>query len=123
MPAQRPTRLTLLPFPQQWKDGALRVRFLCLPKGDPEAPLGGEPSFATANLVFEARVIEGLAHTPLSAEATPVGPLVLENPPLNKAALLNELTRHFRIVAAPPPAGVPGAGSAFRKPVAESYRS
>src|SRR5262247_2414791 len=102
MPDPRPSRLTLLPFPQRWEAGALRVRFLCLPKGDPEAPLAGEPSFATANLAFEARVIGGLSHTPLSADTTRIGPLVLDNRPVNKAAVLNELTRHFRIVAAPP---------------------
>src|SRR5258708_6915756 len=30
-----PARLSLLPFPQLWDGDSLKVRFLCLPKGDP----------------------------------------------------------------------------------------
>ena len=56
-----PARLTLLTFPQSWDGASLSVRFLCLPKGDPEQPLqAGLPSFATANLVFEAKLIASL---------------------------------------------------------------
>ena len=55
-------RLSLLPFPQSWDGGSLVVRFLCLPKGDPQAPLKpGLPAFAAANLVFEAQLIGSLA--------------------------------------------------------------
>ena len=102
------SRLSLLAFPQRWEAGALLVRFLCLPKGDPEAVLQpGEPSFAVANLVYEANLIPSLEHLPRAADAIGVGPLVLDDPPINKAALFAELTQQFRIVprspAAPPP--------------------
>jgi hypothetical protein len=49
---------------------SLSVRFLCLPKGDPEQPLqAGLPSFATANLVFEAKLIASLDRLPLTTDA------------------------------------------------------
>jgi len=74
-------RLSLLPFPQFWDGGAILLRFLCLPKGDPLQPLiTGQPKFAQANLVFEAKLIAGLDHLPLTGEATPAGPLVIEQP-------------------------------------------
>src|SRR3954462_14746540 len=101
-----PARLSLLPFPQSWNGGALVVRFLCLPKGDPQAPLkAGLPAFADANLVFEAQLIGSLARLPLSGDATPVGPRVLDSPPVEKAALFDEMTRQFKITAVAGPAG------------------
>ena len=43
-----PARLTLLPFPQFWDGASMTVRFLCLPKGDPQAPLNpGSPHSRT----------------------------------------------------------------------------
>jgi hypothetical protein len=121
MPAPRASKLSILTFPQHWKDGTLRVRFLCLPKGDPEQLLGGQSSFATANLVFTARVISGLDQLPRAADAAQIGPLTLVKPPLGKAALLSELTQHFQIVSRPKAVGA--AQPSFRKPLAESYRA
>jgi hypothetical protein len=115
------TRLGLLTFPQRWVPGTLTVRFLCLPKGDPEAPLQpGEPAFAAANLVFEANVITGLERFPQAADAIGLGELELEpnDPLVDRTALFSELARHFsikkRVAPAPP---LPR----FLKPVTDSY--
>lgn len=124
MPAPRPSRLSLLTFPQRLEAGAIRVRFLCLPKGNPEESLDVDllPSFSTANLVFAARLIGNLEHPPRAADTTPVGPLLLDRPPVDKALLLNQLTREFHVVPRVPPAAPPARPS-FRKPLAESYRA
>lgn len=113
--------LNLLAFPQRWDGAGLTVRFLCLPQGDPLAPvLPGPLSFATADLRFEARLIGSLDHLPRAADAVAVGPLVLDEPPLQKAALLAELANQFQIgPAEPPPPIVPR----FRKAVTASYRA
>src|ERR1019366_3582653 len=93
-------RLSLLPFPQEWDGTSLVLRFLCLPKGDPRAPLmPGLPAFTAANLVFEAHLIGSLARLPLTGDATPSGPLVIGHPPDGKADLFDELTRQFNITA------------------------
>ncbi len=114
--------LNLLAFPQHW-DGAglLTVRFLCLPQGDPEEPLQpGEVSFAAADLQFEARLIGNLDHLPRAADALAVGPLLLDEPPRQKAGLFAELKNQFEITPdAPPPVAAP---LRFRKAVTESYR-
>lgn len=125
MPASRSSRLSILTFPQHWKDRTLTVRFLCLPKGNPELPLAGEKSFASANLIFAARLIGGLDNLPRAADGISVGPLLLLKPPADKAALFSELKNHFTIVNRPP-VGAPPAGAAppsFRKPLAESYHA
>ena len=124
MPAPRPSRLSLLTFPQRSEAGTIRVRFLCLPKGNPEESLDLAllPSFATANLVFAARLIGNLDHPPRAADTTPVAPLFLDHPPVDKALLLSQLTREFRVVARVPPAAPPAQPS-FRKPLTESYRA
>ncbi len=118
-----PARLTLLTFPQSWDGASLSVRFLCLPKGDPEQPLqAGLPSFATANLVFEAKLIASLDRLPLTTDATLIGPLALDDPPINKAALFAELTNHFTIVPRPPGPPVPQPKPVFQKVLTPDYR-
>ena len=115
-------RLSLLPFPQEWDGTSLVLRFLCLPKGDPRAPLmPGLPAFTAANLVFEAHLIGSLARLPLTGDATPSGPLVIGHPPDGKADLFDELTRQFNITAVA--AGPPPLKSAFRKSLTDSYRA
>ena len=123
MPAPRPSRLSLLTFPQHSEAGTIRVRFLCLPKGDPLGPLdAGQPAFSTANLVFAARLIGNLENPPRAADTTTVAPLVIDRPPVDKALLLSELTSKVRII--PRPVAVAGAAiPSFRKPLAESYRA
>lgn len=114
-------RLSLLPFPQAWNGGALVVRFLCLPKGDPQASLkAGLPAFANANLVFEAKLIGSLGRLPLTSDATPVGPLILGSPPIQKAALFDQMTHEFNITAV---AGLAGPKPLFRKGITDSYRA
>jgi hypothetical protein len=117
-----PARLSLLPFPQFWDGNSLTVRFLCLPKGDPllTPPKAGMPVFAAANLVFEAKLIGGLRHLPVSGNSTPVGPLILEPPLDNKAALFAELPNQFNITGVRAPAG---AKPQFRKAMTESYKA
>ncbi len=116
-----PARLSLLPFPQFWDGDSLKVRFLCLPKGDPLLmPLNpGLPKFANSNLVFEAKLIGSLRHLPVSGDATPVGPLIPFVAPDNKAALFAELTTKFNITGV----RVPSVKPQFRKSLTESYRA
>src|SRR5437762_3864017 len=119
MPLSGPSRLGILTFPQRWEPNSLRVRFLCLPKISPLKPLAaGQPTFATANLVFEANIIPGLDNLPRAADATGLGTLVLSDPPVNKDALFTELDQQFNIKPR-----VPGPASApkFLKPITESY--
>ena len=114
--------LNLLAFPQHWADGLLTLRFLCLPQGNPLAPLApGQPAFSDAELRFEARLIGSLDHLPRAADALAIGPLMPDEAPLQKAALFAELARNFTISAAAPPPEGPAAPR-FRKPVTASYR-
>ena len=114
-------RISLLPFPQAWDGDALTVRFLCLPKGDPQAALKpGLPAFAAANLVFEAKLIGSLSRLPLTGDTTPVGSLILDSPPNAKAELFDELTRQFNITAPP---SLIGPKPQFRKVLTDSYRA
>jgi hypothetical protein len=84
---------------------------------DPLAP--GQPSFAQANLVFEANVIRGLDRLPRAVDATGLGELVLvSDPPINKEALFNELDQQFNIKKRVPG---PAVTQRFFKPVTSSY--
>jgi hypothetical protein len=91
-----------------------------MPKVSPLDPLAaGQPTFAQANLVFEANVIRGLDRLPRAVDATGLGELVVvSDPPVNKDALFNQLDQQFNIKPR-----VPGAAVApkFLKPVTESY--
>lgn len=68
--------LNLLAFPQAWDAGARRLslRFLVLPKGDPEADF--TPAFPDAALAFTARAVPSLDALPTLA-ASAVQPLAL----------------------------------------------
>src|SRR5690349_7619269 len=115
--------LNILAFPQHWDGNAIALRFLCVPRGDPEAELrAGRPSFATADLRFEARLIGSLAHLPRASDAVAgePQPLVLDEPPLQKAALFAELHNQFTI--AKPGPRPPRPAPTIRKPVTASYR-
>ena len=114
--------LNLLAFPQRWDGAALTVRFLCVPRSSPMEPLApGRASFADANLRFEARLIGSLDHLPRAAANVSVGPLALDEPPAQKAALFAEITNHITIV--PAIALAAGPLPRFRKPVTPSYRA
>lgn len=114
--------LNILAFPQRWDGAQLTVRWLCLPQDDPQAPLQpGLTAFAAAELQFEARLIGGLDHLPRAADATPVGPLALSEPPVQKAAAFEALRAALSVQddgVVPPPVPPPR----FRKPVTPSYR-
>src|SRR5436190_1810783 len=114
--------LNILAFPQRWDGAQLTVRWLCLPQGDPQGPLQpGLTPFAAADLEFEARLIGGLDHLPRAADAVAVGPLVLTEPPVQKAAAFEALRIAFSVQddgIDPPPVPPPR----FRKPVTASYR-
>jgi hypothetical protein len=113
-------RLSLLPFPQMWDGASLALRFLCLPKGPPDAPLNpGLPKFSEANLVFEAHLIGSLARLPLSGDATPSGPLDTDPTP-DKAALFAELKTNFNVSD---PVAPRLAKPVFLKSFTESYRA
>jgi hypothetical protein len=115
-------RLTLLTFPQSWDGAALAVRFLCLPKTNPQDPLGpGLPDFASANIVLSARLIAGFEHLPLTAASTEVGPLTITAPPVNKTALFEELTEQFTIAPSVAPV-MPPPELRLRKVMTDSYR-
>src|SRR5215813_2883531 len=119
MPLGGPSRLGILTFPQRWEPNSLEVRFLSLPKISPLAPLiAGQPSFASANLVFEANIIPGVEHLPRAADAIGLGALVLNDPPLNKSALFAELDRQFNIKPRVPKAVL---APKFLKSTTESY--
>jgi hypothetical protein len=113
------SKLSILSFPQYWDGNSVLVRFLCLPKGDPRAPLqAGLPSFADAKVVFQATLVGSLERLPLSGDGISKGPLVLEDPPDQKSDLFAELTRQFTIG----PRRAPGPQPKFHKVLTESYR-
>ena len=117
--------LNLLAFPQRWEGGVLTVRFLCLPQGDPQQALApGLPSFDMANLQFEARLIGNLDHLPREADAQVAGldALVLDEPPVQKAALFAELATRFKVASADPLPAALLTPPSFRKTVTASYR-
>ncbi|MEM8962290.1 MAG: hypothetical protein AAGD38_12475 [Acidobacteriota bacterium] len=70
--APQPTyKLSLLPFPQRWRDGVLTLRLVVLPRGNPLAPLmPGGPAFVDGELGLEAALIPGLDRLPRSADVT-----------------------------------------------------
>lgn len=122
MPVIGPQRLGLLTFPQRWEPDSLTLRFLCLPKANPLDPiLPGEFSFATANLVLQARVIRGLDHLPRAVDSIGLGELELDEPPVNKLDLFTELTQHFNIEPGVPPAPPGAIKQQFLKAVTASY--
>lgn len=120
MPLAGPSKLGILAFPQSWEPNTLRVRFLCMPKIRPLDPLApGQPSFAQANLVFEANVIRGVDRLPRAVDATGLGELgLISDPPINKEALFNALDQEFNIKKRAPG---PAVTQKFLKPVTSSY--
>jgi len=120
MPINLNSPISILTFPQSWDGASLVVRFLCLPRVSPLAPLrDGLTSFAASNFVFEAKAIGSLDRLPLPADAVSLGPLVPEEPPSQKSQLFDELASEFKIVARKPQALRP----TFRKSLTDSYRS
>lgn len=120
MPISPDSSISLLTFPQLWDGASLVVRFLCLPRVGPLTPLrDGLTSFADSNFIFQAKLIGSLDRLPLPADATSSGPLLPEEPPVQKSQLFAELAKEFSIVARKPLAPRPE----FRKAMTDSYRA
>jgi len=115
-------RLSLLAFPQQWKDGKLRLRALVLPKGNPLDPLvAGAPPFAQAALSLDAVVIPSLDRLPDPADA--VVRLAFNIPSPAALALFQELSGLFNIKLAAPAASPLPAQTHIKKYLMPSYRA
>lgn len=113
--------LSLLTFPQAWDGASLTVRFLCLPRRRPDAPLApGVPDFVNANLVFSARLVSGLDVMPTTASSIAQGPLALTSRALQKVDLFGELQRQF-VIKPPAPPAPPKPTPAFLKAAPDSY--
>jgi hypothetical protein len=112
--------LALLAFPQEWQaDKIMRIRFLCLPKGDPFQPLAtGQAAFVDAKLKFEARLNAGLAGPPQYAGSEKISLEVAE--PAEKRKLFEALADQIGINPRAPRkrADTP----IFRKAATETYR-
>ncbi|HEY6803382.1 MAG TPA: hypothetical protein VI306_07370 [Pyrinomonadaceae bacterium] len=120
MPLGGPAKLGILTFPQAWEPNRLRVRFLCMPKASPFDPLAvDQPTFAEANLIFEANIIPGLDRLPRAQDAIGLGELVIvSDPPVQKEALFDQLKQQFNIQKKARGIAVK---QRFLKPVTESY--
>ena len=115
-------RLSLLAFPQRWRNGKLRLRALVLPKGNPLDPLVvGAPLFAQASLSLDAVVIPSLDRLPDPADA--VVRLAFNIPSPAALALFQELSGLFNINPAPPAASPLPAQTQIKKYLMPSYRA
>ena len=121
-----PTRLSLLPFLQAWDGGALAVRLVIIPRGDPTEPLvlgapSGSPSFANANLVIEARIVPGLDSMPTLSSAS-VNTNAIIATPADREELFQRLAATFPIDPAPPAPVRPSATTRLRKYLPHTFR-
>jgi hypothetical protein len=120
------TRLNLLPYLQNWDGALLHIRLLAIPRGSPLDPLIAGltppgPSFATANFVFDVRLVSGLGQIPttgtLSTSVTITPPL-----PAQVQNLFNQLATVFTIDPAPPVPNPRRAGTSIKKYLPPTYR-
>jgi len=120
------TRLNLLPYLQSWDGAQVHVRLLAVPRGSPLDPLVSGltppgPSFATANFVFDVRLVQGLDQIP--STGTPSTSITITPPFPNQAQnLFNQLATVFTIDPAPPPPNPRPAGTLIKKYLPPSYR-
>ena len=118
-----PTRLNLLPYLQHWDGAKLHVRLLAIPRGSPLDPLVAPtgPSFATANFVFNVRLVAGLDQIP--AFGTSATDVTIASPhPSQAQNLFNQLATVFPIDPAPPAANPRPAGTRIKKYLPPTYR-
>lgn len=122
-----PIRLNLLPYLQSWDGTNLAVRLLALPRGDPlddplvegQTPPG--PSFASANLVFDVRLVKGLDQ--MVTTASQASNVIVEPNPTPKAkALFKALTNQFQIDPSPPPVPPRTADNQIKKYLPPTYQ-
>ena len=121
-------RLSLLAFPQSWDGGAIRLRLLVLPQGDPLAPLltgaapaPDSPAFADAKPKLVVHLIPSLDALPRPADATAAVSLATV-PPGGARVLFQQLGASFQIAADPPGATPKRTGWRTRKFLPDSYR-
>jgi hypothetical protein len=121
-----PTKLNLLPYLQSWDGVRLGVRLLAIPRGNPLDPLvDGQnppgPSFATAHLVFDVRLVKGLDQ--MATTTSPSTSVVITPASTAQAeALFKELAKQFQIDPAPPPANPRPTNTTIRKYLPPTYR-
>jgi len=101
--ATSPTKLTIMSFPQSWDGTVIKANILVLPHENPLIPFtSGIPSgvdsapFATANLKFNAMLINSLDNMPAPAGVTSVAPLTT-TPPADALTFFNQLAASFKI--------------------------
>jgi hypothetical protein len=121
------TRLSLLPFLQEWDGGAvLSLRLLAVPRGSPLDPLvpssTSGPSFATANLTFDLRLVPGLETMATTGSSAASVTIAAPAPPLARA-LLQELESQLRINSSPPAPNPRPVGVEIRKYAPLTYRT
>lgn len=101
-------RLSILPFPQGFADGALALNIVVLPRNqnplrpaiEANATIPDAPAFADAQFVFEAHLVGSLASFPNNqSSGTIVGAPVTQ--PANARALFEALQTQFQISPAP----------------------
>jgi hypothetical protein len=120
------TRLNLLPYLQNWDGTELRIRLLAVPRGSPLDPLISGltppgPSFATANFVFDVRLVKGLDQIPFTG--TPSTGVTITPPfPGQAENLFNKLATVFNIDPAPPTPNPRRSGTQIRKYLPPTYR-
>ena len=117
------TRLRIFAFPQSWSGGAISLRVLVAPFGNPLQPLDpGLKPFAQASIVLSAQMIPGLEHLPRPTGVTATAPLADAATPAGMKALYNELADAFHVDPAAPPAYTPPSNTRFLKMLMPSYR-
>ena len=118
-----PTRLNLLPYLQHWDGANVQLRLLAVPRGSPLDSLVGSagPSFATADFVFDVRLVAGLDQIPsLGSPATSVT-IAVPHPP-QAQNLFNQLATVFPIDPAPPTPMPRRPGTLIKKYLPPTYR-
>src|SRR5947209_1708843 len=114
-----PTKLSLLPYLQAWDGNRLCLRLLVIPLGSPLDPLIAgltppSPSFATADFVFEVRLVQGLAG--MATTGSPAKRIIVpQGAAPQREPLLKELAKLFPIDPTPPPPNPRPAGTQIRK--------
>src|SRR5262249_47244049 len=117
--------LNLLPYVQLWNGTDLDIRLLALPSASPVDPLipgatPPSPFFAIAQLVFDARLVQGLAQIPSTMDPFVS---VIVSTPAPGPALFTELATVFKIDPAPSPGNPRPPGTHIKKYLPPSYRN
>lgn len=104
----------------------MHLRLLAIPRGSPLDPLipglsPSGPSFATANFVFDVRLVKGLDQIP--STGTPTTSITITKPlPSQAQNLFNQLATVFPIDPVPPTPSPRRAGTRIQKYLPLTYR-